>query len=320
MRIVAIEEHYASPNLLSTAGMDVSWMPPAQYDKLVDTDVRLEQMDAAGIDVQVLSFLAPAVQEAPPEVARTLNDTVYETVAAHPNRFAAFASLPVSTPDAAAAELERTVSQLGFVGTMINGTAGGRFLDHPDFHPIFETAARLDVPLYLHPGMPPQQVADVYYSGLRPELGLVLRTGGYGWHYETSLHALRLIVAGIFDRWPGLKIIIGHLGEGLPFHLGRIDDMFARHADRLAKPVSAYFRRNFWVTTSGYFFDGPFQLAREACGDDRIIFSVDYPFSDNKRATDWFQRLDLPAEIREQIAYGTAEALLGITTGEARPL
>ncbi|MDO0932278.1 amidohydrolase family protein [Streptomyces sp. DG2A-72] len=142
----------------------------------------------------------------------------------------------------------------------------------------------------------------------------------YGWHCETSLHALRLIVAGVFDRWPGLKIIIGHLGEGIPFHLGRIDDMFARHADRLAKPVSVYFRHNFWVTTSGYFFDGPFQLAREAFGDDRIILFVDYPFSDNKRATDWFQQLDLPNEIREQIAYGTAEALLGITTGEARPL
>ncbi|WNM31952.1 amidohydrolase family protein [Streptomyces sp. Li-HN-5-11] len=156
-------------------------------------------------------------------------------------------------------------------------------------------------------------MADVYYSGLTPPMGALLRAGGYGWHYETSLHALRLIVAGVFDRLPGLKIILGHLGEGLPFHRERIQEglsVFTPQTKRPAQPVDVYFRNNIWVTTSGYFFDSPFQLTRESFGDDRIMFSVDYPYADNKRATDWLQHLDLPAQVREQIAHGTADALL----------
>jgi hypothetical protein len=140
-------------------------------------------------------------------------------VTVHPDRFAVFTTLPVTVPDAAAAELERAVGELGFVGTMISGTIGGRFLDDPFFSPVLETAARLDVPVYLHPDPPPKPVANVYYTGFPGPVNQALATAGYGWHYETSLHAVRMIIGGVFDRLPGLKVILGHLGEGIPFHL-----------------------------------------------------------------------------------------------------
>ncbi|QFU91680.1 amidohydrolase family protein [Amycolatopsis sp. YIM 10] len=314
MRIVAIEEHYVPPEHL--VGTDTSWMPHGLSERLTGTtDRRLADMDAAGIDVQVVSFSSPVANELSAEQTRAVNDVMHQRfVAARPDRFSAFAALPVSLPEAAAAELERAVDQLGFVGAMICGTVAGRFLDHPDFDPVLDAAARLGVPLYLHPGMPPRAVSDVYYGGLNPSIGQVLQTGGYGWHYETSLHALRLIVTGAFDRHPDLKIIIGHLGEGLPFHWERIEEMMSLYAPRadLAKPIDDYLRENFWITTSGYFFDGPLRLARATFGDERIIFSVDYPFSENKHATDWLRQLALPAGTRERIAHGTADALLGL--------
>jgi uncharacterized protein len=270
-------------------------------------------MDAAGIDMQVLSVVLPAPRMLPAETAVPLaqkaNGELHAMVTAHPDRFAAFAALPVTVPDAAAAELQRAVSDLGFAGAMISGTIGGRFLDDPFFRPILETAARLDVPVYLHPAPPPKPVADAYYAGFENPVSQILATGGYGWHYETSLHAVRMIISGVFDRLPGLKVILGHLGEGIPFHLPRIDDTLTRPAG-LAKPVSDYFRDHFWITTSGYFYDGPFRLTRETFGDDRLIFSVDYPFADNRRAADWFGRLDLTPEVREKIAHGTVDELL----------
>jgi len=313
MRVVAIEEHHIVPEMSSY--MDMSWLPPVVQARLHATaDERLADMDAAGIDVQVLSVVLPTPQMLPAETAVPLaakaNGELHDMVSAHPDRFAAFATLPVTVPEAAAAELERAVSELGFVGTMISGTIGGRFLDDPVFGPILETAARLNVPIYLHPGPPPKPVADVYYTGFAKSINQVLATAGYGWHYETSLHALRMILGGVFDRLPDLKVILGHLGEGIPFHLPRIDDMFPPPAGLLTKPVSGYFHEHFWVTTSGYFYDGPFRLTQEMFGDDRLIFSVDYPFADNRRACDWFGRLDLAPEVREKIAHGTADELL----------
>jgi len=315
MRVVAIEEHHIIPEMRSR--MDLSLLPPAHQARLDATvGERLADMDAAGIDVQVLSVMLPMPQMLPAETAVPLaakvNGELHSMVTAHPDRFAAFALLPVTAPSAAADELERAVSELGFVGAMISGTIGGRFLDDPAFAPVLETAARLNVPVYLHPGPPPQPVAEVYYAGFAAAVSQTLATAGYGWHYETSLHALRMILGGVFDRLPGLKVILGHLGEGIPFHLSRIDDTLTPLAGQLAKPVSGYFREHFWFTTSGYFYDGPFRLTREMFGDDRLIFSVDYPLADNRRARDWFDRLDLAPEVREKIAHGTVDNLLGL--------
>jgi hypothetical protein len=313
MRVVAIEEHHIIPEISSY--LSLSGLPPELQARLHATvDERLADMDAAGIDMQVLSVVLPTPQMLPAETAVPLaakaNGELHDMVTAHPDRFAAFATLPVTVPEAAAAELERAVGELGFVGTMISGTIGGRFLDDPFFSPILETAARLNVPIYLHPAPPPKPVADVYYTGFAGPVNQVLATGGYGWHYEASLHALRMILGGVFDRLPGLKVILGHLGEGIPFHLPRIDDTLNPVARQLTKPVSAYFREHFWITTSGYFYDGPFRLTREAFGDERLIFSVDYPFADNRRGSDWFGGLDLAPEVREKIAHGTVDELL----------
>ena len=316
MRLVAIEEHYATQELLAATGLDVSWLPGAVGPGLLDTaDKRLADMDAAGIDVQVLSAVGPATQELPAEtavpMARRLNTSLHDGVVARwPDRFSAFATLPTGDPYGAAAELEYAVTELRFVGALINGTTGGRFLDHPDFTPILETAAKLNVPIYLHPGAPPAKVAEAYYAGLEPAVGRMLGMAGYGWHYETSLHALRLVVSGVFDRMPTLQIILGHLGEGIPFHLSRIEDMLTPITGELHKPVGQYFRDNFWITTSGYFFDGPMRLTREVFGDDRLMFSVDYPFSDNKRAADWLLSLDIAPDVLEKIAHANAERLL----------
>lgn len=314
MRVVAIEEHHTIPEMSSS--MDLSWLPSEVQGRLriIPAAERLADMDAAGIDMQVLSVVLPMPRMLPAETAVPLavkaNKELQDMVTAHPDRFAAFATLPVTVPDAAAAELERTVSELGFVGAMIHGTIGGRFLDDPFFHPILETAARLNVPIYLHPAPPPKPVADVYYTGFKEPVSQLLATGAYGWHYETSLHAVRMIVGGVFDRLPGLRVILGHLGEGIPFHLPRIDDKLPPSATGLSKPVSDYFREHFWITTAGYFYDGPFRLSQETFGDDRLIFSVDYPFADNRRAADWFDRLTLTPEAREKIAHGTADKLL----------
>jgi hypothetical protein len=241
---------------------------------------------------------------------RAINEELYEMVRAHPNRFSAFATLPVGQPTAAATELRRAVNELGFVGTMIAGTIGDRFLDDPEFNPILEAAADLDVPIYLHPAPPPKRVADVYYQGaFNARAGQMLSNAGLAWHFETSLHIVRMIIGGVFDRLPDLKVIIGHLGEGLSFHLHRLDRLVYPLAD-LPKPISQYLTDNIWYTTSGYFFNDQFALTRAMFGEDRIMFSVDYPFADTREGTEWFNQLDLPIGVRAKMAHKTADQLL----------
>lgn len=317
MRIVAIEEHYATPGLLKRTGLDLSWFPGDMAAKLNDTgDGRLDVMDAAGIDLQVLSAVAPATQEMPPGLAvhyaTCLNTDLHKSVIqAHPDRFAGFATLPTNRPSAAADELHRCVTELGFVGALINGTTRGRFLDHPRFEPILKAAEDLDVPIYLHPSVPPKPVLDTYYNGLATPVDRMLAMSAYGWHFETALHALRLIVHGVLDRFPRLQIILGHMAEGLPFHIERVDDMMAGVAG-LEKPVSQYLRDNFWATTAGYPYDGPLRLTRELFGDDRVLFSVDYPFADSVRSAQWLHDLDITPDLRERLAHRNADRLLGL--------
>jgi predicted TIM-barrel fold metal-dependent hydrolase len=322
MRLVTIEEHVNRPSVKE----HMTWQPTFIRERLLpSTEQRIADMDAAGISVQVLSAPLPApgpdgASNAPAPVqplddgaipmVQAANEELYEMVSAYPDRFSAFATLPVGVPDAAAAELERAVTELGFVGTMIWGTVGDRFLDEPEFAPILEGAARLDVPIYLHPAPPPKRVSDIYYTGpFAPTVGAMLSCAGIGWHQENSVHLVRLIISGVFDRIPELKMIVGHIGEGLAFHLHRLDRLVSPLAG-LPKPISQYLTEHFWYTTSGYFFDEQFDLARAMFGDDRLVFSVDYPFEDTREATDWFNQLDLPSAVREKMAYGTAEQLL----------
>jgi hypothetical protein len=212
-------------------------------------------------------------------------------------------------PEKAAAEFERAVRQLGFKGAMIHGTVNGVFLDDPRFTPVFEAAQALDVPIYLHPTAPPPAVQQAYYGGLPGRFDFFLSRAAWGWHAELGMHCLRLIVSGLFDRFPRLKIMIGHLGENLPFSLARADSIFSRRA-KLPRGVAEYFHEHFYVTTSGYFTLPPFLCALQVVGADSILFSVDYPFSSNAEGRAFLNSLAISPQDLEKISHLNAERLL----------
>ena len=197
--------------------------------------------------------------------------------------------LGLKEPDKAAAELERCVTKLGFLGAMINGTTGGAFLDAEKFTPVLEAAVQLKVPIYLHPAPPPAPVQRAYFSDLPEAVAQVLQIAGWGWHAEMGLHTLRLICSGVFDRLPALQVIIGHMGEGLPYAMARSSGSLSGPA-KLEQPVANYFKGNLWVTTSGYFTLPPLVCARDVVGIDRLMFSVDYPFSANSRGREFLEQ------------------------------
>lgn len=317
MRIIALEEHIATPELLKARAQSWQDTPSIQAlgGKLLDLgDGRIADMDAAGIDVQVLSPAANDLHKLEPATANALardtNDQLAAAVQAHPGRFAAFATLALQDPEKAAAELQRCIRQLGFKGVMVSGTVNGRFLDDPCFTPLLEASQGLDVPIYLHPAPPPQPVLDAYYSGLPGHLGFILSTGGWGWHVETGMHCLRLIISGVFDRFPKLKIIVGHMGENLPFSIARADTVFAHGPKHLERRVAEYFCEHFYITTSGYFTAPPFLCALQVVGADRILFSVDYPFSPNTVGRNFLDSLSVSPADMEKISHRNAEQLL----------
>ena len=322
MRVITLEEHFwtdALTDALTEANRSALAMPRlgALADDLRDLgERRLADMDAAGIDVQVLSVAPPAAQVLDPgpavRLARAANDQLAAAVGQHPDRFAGFATLPTPDPEAAAAELERTVTGYGFKGALINGHTGGRFLDDEKFWPIFERAEALGVPVYLHPTYPTAQLMELYCQGFDERVSATLATGGWGWHVETGLHVLRIILAGVFDRFPGLQMIIGHMGENLPFSLARADDRLTPVTTGLKRRVADYFRDHFYVTTSGYFTDAPLLCTLMVLGADRILFSVDYPFASNGRGRAFLDAAPVSEADREKLAHGNAERLLGL--------
>jgi predicted TIM-barrel fold metal-dependent hydrolase len=321
MRIVALEEH------ISLAAFTAELEPLAaakrgdrsggnpKREQLEDVDgKRLESMDANGISVQVLSVPGPGstllAPEAAPEYAGRYNDALAEIVRARPDRFASFAHLPLNAPSAAADELERAVRELGLKGALMSGMTGGKFLDDPMFAPVLARAEALDVPIYIHPGVPPDSVRAAYYGGLSPQVSSVFATAGWGWHAETAVHILRMVLTGTFDRHPGLKIIIGHMGEGLPTMLARCDDFLSQRVTGLPRTVSQTILDHVTITTAGFFTFPPFLAALLTFGADRILFSVDYPFSDNTIARKFLDDLPVSPDDREKIAHGNADRLL----------
>jgi hypothetical protein len=319
MRTITLEEHFSTPEFLEAMaevrqGDPVVDMWRANRDKLFDVGKdRIADMDAAGIAVQVLSLsgsmdkLDPAMATA---LARDTNDRLADAVRARPDRFAAFATLALQEPEKAALEFERCVRQLGFKGALVYGTSEGQFLDHRRFTPFFEAAQALDVPVYVHPWLPPDEVRKAYYGGLPGDVGFVLSAPGWGWHAEAGMHCLRLIVSGLFDRFPRLNIIIGHMGEGLPFYMDRSDVFLARSAAHLQRRVSEYFHENFYVTTSGCFSLPPFLCALQVVGVDRMLFSVDYPYDSNATGRAFLDALPVSTEDMAKISHGNAERLL----------
>jgi uncharacterized protein len=319
MRTIALEEHFVSESFLARAGHDLGGQRRLDLsnEQVTDLgDIRIKHMDEAGIDIQVISHVWPTYQSSSAEeqtgISTAANDQLAAAVTTHPDRFAAFAALPMGDPAAAVQELDRAVLGFGFRGALINGRADGRFLDHPSLFPVLERAAQLGVPLYLHPGLPTETLRREHYDGFSPTVSYFLGTAAWGWHAETGLHVLRMIAARIFDRLPDLHIIIGHMGEMLPFMLARADEWLtpaARH-DGLERGVADTFRSNFWVTTSGMFTIPPFQLLQQITGADRILFSVDYPFSPNIQGREFLDALPISPADKEKISHLNAERLL----------
>jgi predicted TIM-barrel fold metal-dependent hydrolase len=214
-------------------------------------------------------------------------------------------------PEAAAVELERTVKDLGFHGVLVNGATDGLFLDDPRFEPILARAEALDLPIYIHPGIPAEPVRNAYYDGLPGNFSFTLALSAWGWHAEIAVHTLRLVLSGALDRHPRLKIVIGHMGEALPFMLDRIDETTSAEAKgRLQRSVKQTILDQVWITTSGFFTMAPFMAALMTFGADRIMFSVDYPFASNARARAFLDALPVSAADRAKIAHGNADRLL----------
>jgi predicted TIM-barrel fold metal-dependent hydrolase len=313
---IALEEHFA---LEDTLGDSENFVGPATWKvlrrRLLDLQTeRVEQMDQTGIERMLLSLNAPAVQAITDtataiEIARRANDLLAEQVARRPDRFSALAALPMHDPDAAARELERCVTQFGFRGALVNGYSqvGDRescvYYDIPAYRPFWATVEKLDVPFYLHPREPSQLRA---YQGHPWLVG-----PAYGFAAETGLHALRLIGSGLFDEHPRLTIILGHLGEGLPYNLHRIDQRIAWSpmGYPARRKVSEYFAENFFMTTAGNFRTQTLINAILEVGADRILFSTDYPFEEATEAAEWFDQCSISEADRRKIGRTNAAAL-----------
>ena len=327
MRIVALEEHFNDPGILAGIdpaavlrrgfpGPDAVWAQTIKRAELADMGAaRLADMDASGITVQVLSVAGPGADLVPGQagidLARAYNDVLATACTRHPTRLRGFAHLPLHTPDAAAVELDRCVKDLGFHGVLVNGATDGLFLDDPRFEPILARAEALDVPIYLHPGIPTAPVRDAYFSNLPGNFDFVMTQAAWGWHIETAIHTLRLVLSGALDRHPGLKIVIGHMGEALPFMLDRIDETTAATAKiHLKRSVRETLTDQVWLTTSGFFTMVPFMAALMTFGVDRLMFSVDYPFASNARARAFLDSLPVSPADKAKIAHGNADKLL----------
>ncbi len=308
-QVVALEEHFWTPEVRDASGVTAFISRPELTERLDDLGtLRIREMDDAGIDLQILSENAPACQELEPDravhLARRSNDLLHEAVRQYPERFAGFATLPTPDPRAAADELERCVTRLGLKGAMIMGLSRGHFLDEPQFWPIFERAAALDVPLYFHPAWPHPAVVDVYMKSYPSLTGAAL-----GFTIETMTQGIRLIVSGVLDKYPALRIILGHLGEALPF-LNWRNNAALSHFVGIPRSFSDYLRHHFWVTTSGAFQHSALICTIAELGIERVLFSVDWPFQSNCAGRDFIKSAPLSVGDRELVLGTNARSLL----------
>jgi predicted TIM-barrel fold metal-dependent hydrolase len=320
MRVIALEEHFWTPAVAEAIGALRN--PDAGPDSPLGANLadlgerRLAAMDAGGIDLQVISHTTPGVQhlDGPTAVplAREANDVLAAAVRAHPDRFAGLATLPTSDPAAAADELSRSVEELGLLGAMVNGHTSGRFLDEPAFAPLLERFERLDVPLYIHPTEPVPAVRAAYYEGFAPTVTWFLSAAAWGWHSEAALHVLRMVLGGVFDRHPRLRVIVGHMGEMLPFMLQRVDDNLPPRVTGLSRLPSEYVLDHLVITTSGLFSVPPLRCALDVFGTERVLFSVDWPYAPNEEGRRLLSEAPLEGEDLERFAHGNAERVLGL--------
>ncbi len=326
MRVIALEEHFTAPELVKRIDPAVikarGFIPrkspkdrpsPAELSPEIG-ERRLKLMDEAGITLQILSNTGPGPDLVPGadgvSMAREMNDYLAQACARHPDRFMGFAVLPMQSPEACADELRRCVKELKFLGALINGTTEGRFLDHPSYDDLLAAAIELDVPIYIHPHIPPAPVREAYYSGLQPGASRVLAGAGWGWHSETAIQVLRLVMAGTLDKHRKLKLIIGHMGEMLPVMMDRLDKVSALDVDYLERPIGQAILDQVWLTTSGIFTEPPLLAAQMTFGMDRIMFSVDYPYAPNMAGRRFLNSISLSPTDMAKLCHGNAQALL----------
>ena len=321
MKPIAMEEHFLTSEIRAawaksalgqegTAGFDRGEIE----DRLNDLGQgRIALMDESGVDVQVLSVTTPALHNLEPEesviLARHTNDLVAATIAKYPTRFQGFATLPTASPADAAIELERSVRDLGLVGTMLCGRTRDKNLDHPDFLPLFSTAAKLGVPIFVHPQIPQRAVREVYYSGFGDLIDTAFATFALGWHYEAGIQFLRLMLAGVFDLYPDLQIVLGHWGEVVLFYLERLNSL--ARVVKLQRPIADYMRKNLYITPSGMWNQSYLQRTLEIVGPERILFSTDYPYQyrPGGAGVSFLNEAALSQEEKELFAHGNWERL-----------
>ncbi len=326
MRTIALEEHFTTPNFVAGPGraFTESMAKAGPFGaKLIAllADIgagRVAAMDEAGLDMQVLSLNSPGVEQSDPDeavaVSADANDVLAAAVRQHPTRFVAMASLPMGAPDKAALELERCVRSLGFKGANINGHNRGRYLDDPFYEPVLARAEALGAPIYLHPTMPPKAVMEASYAGFHPAATFLIGGTGWGWHIETGMHVMRMMLGGVFDRFPKLQVVIGHMGEALPFMMPRMEGLAAKLPPGAGpkKPLGDYLRQNLHYTFGGFNYASTFQILLSTIGASRIMYSVDYPYGSMAEARAFLDTLPVSDAEREAIAHGNAEKLLGV--------
>lgn len=320
MKKIALEEAFSAPDLAKyldrTFVLVTEPGPRAALTSALEdlSERRIQIMDDAGIDIFVLSQTSPGVQvetdtATAVRLARSANDYLQTQIERHPTRYRGFAHLAMQDPASAADELQRCVRDYGFLGALINGNTNGVYLDDRRNDPFWERVAELDVPVYIHPADPYVQPRVV--EGFPEMQGAV-----WGWSTDNSTHFLRLLFSGLFDRYPQLTIILGHMGETLPYFAWRIDSRYANteqaHRRKIAKKPTEYFRSNLLITTTGVCQDSALLCALAEMGDDRVLFSVDYPYEEAKEASEWIDNAPITEEAREKICRANAERILKI--------
>lgn len=335
MKIITIEEHFNSRNVREKmkqyqsndldAGKAKDMHEMIRHFLPTDDDIedvgarRIKFMDESGIDMQVISYAGGSPQEIADPVAavalcKEANDELAGYISQNPTRFAGFAALPLADPIGAANELNRAVKDLGFKGALIAGTFQGRFFDEPEFYPIFKMAAELNVPIYLHPGIIKKDVADHYYrnENWSKLVNGVFPSAGFGWHMDSGIHVIRMILSGVFDKLPNLKLISGHWGEFVPAFLERLDETLYPEITNLKRTISEYYKEHVYITPSGIFSETQLQFAIAQMGADHIIYSGDYPYLIKNETGDFLKNASISEEDKAKIGHLNVEKLLNL--------
>lgn len=331
MKIIALEEHMLSKSIGAALTKTIQeaypyaqqFLKPAPADAPSVSDLfelgekRISELDKAGIDMEVVSYTNPTqwlTGDDAETLAKEANDALYNNIKPYPDRFRAFATLPWNNPTAAADELKRTVNELGFAGTLISGRpqTGNVFLDDKMYYPVWDALTQLDLPVYIHPNYTSVDACNAYYSGLNDQFDTILSTYGYGWHYEASIQVIRMILAGVFEKFPTLKVLSGHWGEMLPYFLARLDQMFKPVVTGLSDTISNIYRKHVWISPSGVYDTDALQFCVNKLGIDRLVFSADWPYVPMTDARSFVDNAPLSEADKEKFSHLNAEQLLHI--------